>query len=64
MDEKPRHGKWGGSSLTLATGVDGSSQKWDLDIRGNWRQFVRDLNGNGTYTDGRNLVPIPPILAT
>lgn len=58
-------GRWTGVAMTFASGGPGgrdSSQKWNLDMLGNWAGdphaapavpgFIRDSNGDGDFDDG------------
>jgi len=53
-----------GGTITPAAGTLDSSQKWVLDMLGNWEDkssstpapgYVRDFNGNGVFTDTADL---------
>lgn len=48
-----KRGVWGGSSLSSTAA---GSQKWSLDMLGNWSDFRQDLDGNGAYTDSADLI--------
>ncbi|MBX3408177.1 MAG: RHS repeat-associated core domain-containing protein [Phycisphaeraceae bacterium] len=48
-----KRGVWGGSSMSSTAA---GSQKWGLDMLGNWATFKQDLDANGAYSDAADLI--------